>query len=315
MEFPLISIIIPTYNRADLLPETLDSVLRQTYQNWECIIVDDGSTDNTIEIANKFVHKDKRIRFYERPCERKPGGNGARNFGFLKSSGEYVKWLDSDDLIAENLLKNEAELILNKNSDLILSSWIYFDSKSTSFPERNRLVKASPKNGIELLNKMGELGEFSFPSCYLVKRELISVAGLWNENLRINQDGEFFFRIISNCNQLQILDYCGSLHRKDGENKISQKIDNKSITNRINTWKLIEMMIENRQNPLELKPYITGTKKVIYNEQRNSGNIDFILNHANFFKENMIGEKSRKIKLKFIIKKLEKTLFFSSKKS
>lgn len=307
MQSNLISIIIPTYNRADLLPETLDSVLSQTYENWECIIVDDGSSDHTPKVAHQYSQKDSRFKFHQRPTERKSGGNGARNFGFLQSTGNYVKWLDSDDLIAKDLLQKEIQLLSEENADLILSSWIYFDSANTHFPERNRLVKAAPHNGIELLNKMGELGEFSFPSCYLVKRDLVAIAGLWNENLRVNQDGEFFFRIISNCNNLRILEYCGSLHRKDGENKISQKADHKSISNRINSWKLIDAMIQIRKNPQELQTYISGTKTILYNEQRDSGKLDVILENSDFFKEQIRSEKSRKMKLKLMLLKLKKS--------
>jgi glycosyltransferase involved in cell wall biosynthesis len=95
---PIVSIIIPTYNRAHLIGETLDSVLAQTYTNWECIIVDDGSTDNTDEVVEEYVKKDSRFKYYHRPDEHLPGGNGARNYGFKMSKGEYVNWLDSDDL-------------------------------------------------------------------------------------------------------------------------------------------------------------------------------------------------------------------------
>ena len=69
---PLVSIIIPTYNRAHLIGETLDSVLAQTYQNWECIIVDDGSSDNTDDVVNDYVKKDPRFKYYYRPDEHLP---------------------------------------------------------------------------------------------------------------------------------------------------------------------------------------------------------------------------------------------------
>jgi glycosyltransferase involved in cell wall biosynthesis len=98
---PLVSIIIPTYNRAHLISETLDSVLAQTYKNWECIIVDDGSNDNTDEVVSEYVKKNNRFKFYHRPDEHLPGGNGARNYGFKMSKGEYVNWLD-DDLFTDS---------------------------------------------------------------------------------------------------------------------------------------------------------------------------------------------------------------------
>lgn len=93
----LISIIIPTFNRAHLLSDTLDSLLQQTYNQWECIVVDDGSTDNTADLMGKYLAKDARFQYYNRPDSKSKGPNSCRNFGFEMSKGDYVQWFDSDD--------------------------------------------------------------------------------------------------------------------------------------------------------------------------------------------------------------------------
>ena len=111
---PLVSVIIPTYNRAHLIGETLDSVLAQTYQNWECIIVDDGSTDNSDEVIGEYVNKDSRFKYYHRPEEHLPGGNGARNYGFKMSQGKYIQWFDSDDLMVAEKLELKVRAMLEK---------------------------------------------------------------------------------------------------------------------------------------------------------------------------------------------------------
>lgn len=95
----LVSIIIPTYNRAHLIGETLNSVLAQTYENWECIVVDDGSIDNTDAIMEHYKFIDSRFRYYHRPIDRLPGGNASRNYGYELSKGEFIQWLDSDDIL------------------------------------------------------------------------------------------------------------------------------------------------------------------------------------------------------------------------
>lgn len=95
---PLISIIIPTFNRAHVIGETLDSIIAQTYDNWECIVVDDGSNDNTQGILNKYINNDKRFQYHERPADRPKGANACRNYGFEISAGQYINFLDSDDL-------------------------------------------------------------------------------------------------------------------------------------------------------------------------------------------------------------------------
>src|SRR5690606_34809029 len=102
---PLVSIIIPTYNRAHLISETLDSVLAQTYTNWECIVVDDGSTDATEALLHDYMEKDKRFQYHKRPVNHLPGGNGARNYGFNQSQGEFIQWFDSDDLMVSEKLE------------------------------------------------------------------------------------------------------------------------------------------------------------------------------------------------------------------
>lgn len=108
----LISIIIPTFNRAHLIGETLDSILAQTYQNWECIIVDDGSTDTTEELIATYIAADSRFQFFHRPSDRPKGGNACRNYGFEKSKGVFIKWFDSDDLMKPEFLSIQYQTLL-----------------------------------------------------------------------------------------------------------------------------------------------------------------------------------------------------------
>src|SRR5690606_10638879 len=103
----LVSIIIPTYNRAHLISETLDSVLAQTYTNWECIVVDDGSSDNTDELLRTYCDKDDRFKYFHRPDTHRPGGNGARNYGLDNAKGDYITFLDSDDYIAHYAIEDK----------------------------------------------------------------------------------------------------------------------------------------------------------------------------------------------------------------
>lgn len=109
-----VSIIVPCYNQAVFLPETLDSVLAQTYQNWECIIVNDGSPDNTDEVAKMYCEKDNRFKYL---YKQNGGLSSARNAGVRASSGEYVLPLDSDDIIGAEYLELAVQ-VLNTNSKI-----------------------------------------------------------------------------------------------------------------------------------------------------------------------------------------------------
>lgn len=107
----LVSIIIPTYNRAHLIGETLDSIVAQTYPNWECIIVDDGSTDDTATLIAEYILKDNRFKYYTRPEDRLKGANACRNYGFELSNGEFIKWFDSDDIMHPQFLEKQVEVL------------------------------------------------------------------------------------------------------------------------------------------------------------------------------------------------------------
>lgn len=103
-----VSIIVPCYNQGIYLSEALDSVLKQTYQNWECIIINDGSTDSTETVANEYCHKDNRFRYI---YQNNQGVCAARNNAIHSSSGEFILPLDSDDRIAPTLLEKSVKLM------------------------------------------------------------------------------------------------------------------------------------------------------------------------------------------------------------
>src|SRR5699024_11650042 len=100
MHIPRLSIIIPCYNNGILLSEMLGCILHQTYDNWELIIVDDGSTDDTPEMVTAFAATDSRIRLIRRDREPK-GATTCRNIGFDHAQGEYLMFFDADDLISD----------------------------------------------------------------------------------------------------------------------------------------------------------------------------------------------------------------------
>ena len=143
----LISIVIPNFNKSDFISETISSVINQTYPNWELIIVDDGSTDNSIEVISRFVNADKRIKLFER--DRLPkGGSTCRNIGLQHAKGDFVIYLDSDDLLKSTSLENRIfEIKKNKYVDFVVYPMSTFykkigDSKSVWIPpSKNHLSK------------------------------------------------------------------------------------------------------------------------------------------------------------------------------
>jgi len=135
----LISIVTPNFNKSEFISETINSVIDQTYPNWELIIVDDGSTDNSFVVINSFVEKDNKIRLLKR--DRFPkGGSTCRNIGLQHAKGDFVIFLDSDDLLIETALENRIHEMENNNElDFVVFSMGTFfkeigDSKSVWIP-------------------------------------------------------------------------------------------------------------------------------------------------------------------------------------
>ena len=110
---PLVSVIVPCYNKANYLSETLDSVLNQTYSNWECIVINDGSPDNTKEIAEFYTQKDNRFKYLHQDNQ---GVSIARNNGINASSGDYILPLDADDIIEPSYIQKAIDYYLSNPS-------------------------------------------------------------------------------------------------------------------------------------------------------------------------------------------------------
>ncbi|MNK18133.1 GalNAc(5)-diNAcBac-PP-undecaprenol beta-1,3-glucosyltransferase [compost metagenome] len=196
---PVVSIIIPTYNRAHLIGETLDSIVAQTYNNWECIVVDDGSTDDTKDLVKDYQTKDSRISYHRRPDNYLPGGNGARNYGFDISKGEYINWFDSDDIMLPGFISEKAYNI--GQNDLIISSHYVTDVNNTILETKNVILK---KTILEDYLYWGD--SFSIiTNNIMFKRDFIDVGGFrFNENILRGQETEFLINIFTkSCETLQ----------------------------------------------------------------------------------------------------------------
>ncbi|UWY28607.1 glycosyltransferase family 2 protein [Flavobacterium sp. TR2] len=188
-----ISIIIPTYNRVDVLVETLNSVLGQTYKNWECIIVDDGSEDNISEVLIPYL-KDSRFKFYNRPPEKKKGANSCRNYGFEMSSGEFIKWFDSDDIMLPDFLQKQCNYLeQNKNLDfcVCLSETFIEGTDKTYINKANRNASDNPISSYLFKN------HFFLTAAPLWRKEFLRCNNLlFDEELSNSDESDFHFRVI-----------------------------------------------------------------------------------------------------------------------
>lgn len=188
-EQALVSIIIPTYNRAQLIGETLDSIVAQTYKYWECLVIDDGSTDNTEEVVGNYTANDARFQYQKRSEDHLPGGNGARNYGFKLSTGKYIQWFDSDDLMTPNALEIKVREFETKDLDVVVSKSQFFDA-SKEFYHYQYTSKDINFESFAMGNVSWVTDDF------MVKRKLASHIG-FNEKLTSGQEYNYCCKLLT----------------------------------------------------------------------------------------------------------------------
>lgn len=126
----LISIIVPIYNVENYLRQCLDSIIAQTYQNFECLLINDGSPDNSAEICREFVDKDARFRYFEK---ENGGLSSARNLGIEKSRGAYITFVDSDDWLDSDYLEVLYSKIVEYDTDFVIGSYKKFSMSDNCY--------------------------------------------------------------------------------------------------------------------------------------------------------------------------------------
>jgi glycosyltransferase involved in cell wall biosynthesis len=268
---PLISIIIPSFNRESIISEALDSILEQTYTNWECIIVDDSSTDGTHSILKEYSNRDNRFITIAKPIELQQGASVSKNLGLQIARGEYIQFLDSDDVLAENKLEKQID-ILKKENKKVISVCI-----NTNFKEINDAVVLdfdrkdyrNFNNPEEYFELIGEIGGYYAPESFLISKDLIDFSGHWNENLTLNDDGEFFFRIIHNSNKIIFNNDTYIRHRQKTGDNLSLLNSLQKATSLLNSWKIIEVLYNTKYCTLN-STYLDKKKWAVYNELKRS---------------------------------------------
>lgn len=150
---PFVSIITACYNAENYISQTIESVISQTYSDWEMLIIDDCSTDNSAKIVNEYCIKDSRIKYLKTPS---PSGSPSqpRNIGIEKASGEYIAFLDADDIWLPEKLQKQIEFILNHKYKLVYS---FYEKMDWSGNRCNRIVKTRTKTSYKKLLKSNSI--------------------------------------------------------------------------------------------------------------------------------------------------------------
>jgi glycosyltransferase involved in cell wall biosynthesis len=197
MSTPAISVIIPAYNYARYLPAALNSVSEQSFADWECIVVDDGSTDDTKIVVNDFIskHADQQFRYVYIPNS---GTSVAKNTGINLARGKYIQFLDADDLLSREKLAIQFAIMESRDCALVFSKAVFFNDGqeeqefASHYPE-GFLAEATLANGA-LLAALVKNNVITISSP-LVHKHLLVAAGNFQVDLKNNEDWLLWFRV------------------------------------------------------------------------------------------------------------------------
>lgn len=185
---PSVSVIIPAHNRAGSIGSTIESVLRQTYGDFEILVVDDASQDDTQEIVNGY--EDSRVRLI--PCRERGGAAKARNIGIMQARGEYVSFLDSDDLWKENKLQCDMEILQADPQCVACTSGIvYVDGRD------GRIIGSAPAGKIKVTREKVLRMDCSTAVDVTVRRSVLQEIEGFDESLPARQDWDLWIRMTS----------------------------------------------------------------------------------------------------------------------
>jgi len=196
----LVSIIMPSYNTAKFIKETVDSVLQQTYQNWELIIVDDCSSDNTDEIVATFV--DSRIKYIKN--EKNSGAAISRNKALKEAKGKWIAFLDSDDIWLSDKLEKQINFMEKNNYNFSYTIYEEIDENSKQLG----VTVSGPKK----ITKMG-MYNYCWPGCLTVMYNADVIGLIQIEDLKKNNDYAMWLKVIQNAN-CYLLDEVLAKYRK-----------------------------------------------------------------------------------------------------
>lgn len=222
----LVSILIPAYNAEKWIADTINSALAQTWPKKEIIIVDDGSTDNTLHIARAFVSKEVRVITQENG-----GACSARNKALSYAQGDYIQWLDADDLLhpAKISLQMKGSESGATSKILLTCSWgkFFFREGKAKFKPNPLWQDLQP---IEWIIKKFEDSVWMNPTVWLVSRRLAEISGPWDQRTEPDDDGEYICRVVAASNEVRFVPNAKCYYRIGNTGSLSSRRSVKQIT-------------------------------------------------------------------------------------
>ncbi len=221
----LVSILIPAHNAGKWIGDTVVSALNQTWPEKEIVIVEDGSTDNTLAIARQFESRIVKVI-----AQENRGASAARNRALALAQGDYIQWLDADDLLAADKISQQLKKCDNGETTRILlsSAWgrFFFRYKKAAFIPHSLWQDLSP---LEWLMTKFIDNVWVHPAAWLVSRNLTELSGLWDERLSFDDDGEYFSRVVAASERVAFVPEAKSYYRSGNVGSLSWGMSERAL--------------------------------------------------------------------------------------
>lgn len=242
----LISVVMPAYNASAFIGEAIQSVQNQTHENWELIVVDDGSTDDTKLIAQSYAEKDNRISVYHQANQ---GGGAARNEALKHISGDYVQYLDADDVLDKEKFATHLKEIQRcdyLSDTLTYGTCIRLLVSGECVPSSMKQLYADYVPALEAQVAIwnGHFNSFQYSS-YLIPRMLVEKAGKWNEVLYRSQDSEYMARVLAIAKSLVHIPAARFYYRQVNDSVSSRKISSKQLASEAVVCDIVSTLLLN----------------------------------------------------------------------
>jgi len=231
---PLVSILIPAFNAAPWIVDTIRSALGQTWERKELIIVDDGSTDRTLSLAQQFASPQVSV-----VSQVHQGAAAARNAALSLSQGDYIQWLDADDLLAPDKIARQLEALRACRTErpLLSCEWGHFlyRPRATVFAPTSLWCDLCP---LEWLVRKLEQNLFMSCATWLVSRRLMDSAGPWDTRLSVDDDGEYFCRVLLASDGTQFVPHARAYHRRVAGSMSTLRRSNRNLESQLLSMEL-----------------------------------------------------------------------------
>ena len=224
----LISIIVPIYNVENYLRQCLDSIMSQTYQNFECLLINDGSPDNSADICREYVEKDSRFRYFEK---ENGGVSSARNLGIERSKGQYITFIDSDDWVDSDYLEVLYRALIDEKADIAVSTYKQFNMDDNCYYVHcyQRGYERKVFTNKELIDSLpwlyGYDSTYNFVSCKLVSRDILEYIR-FNISTGYGEDMEFWSKVFLIANKVVYVNRDTYIYRTSNDNSKHYEAEN-----------------------------------------------------------------------------------------